>query len=457
MEHPVEAKIQILERARAKAAQIELLISDLSKEILDEFQVKLDTNASEVRQKIECLQSFYALLKNSHVTVHSVKSGFFSLLPAELVHHIFSFLSPHALCNVSGVNWEFKKNSEDPRLWKNLCDVCDCEVFWERSALEPDSAPKEERGHAYWKEVFRWYHECDKKVDFDSTGLHSPNQSSPETARGEDSTEINEPSGVPDDSHEKCRGKASYLDGSIYRGEWVIDSNGLGKRNGKGIQRWAEKDIYKGEWKKDKRTGYGIHIWPDKHYYEGYYNDDKRNGKGIFRWPDGREYRGNYLDDQRNGHGEFIWPNGDRYVGMYQKSNRNGRGCFTWSDGRKYDGEWRDGGYHGVGQYTHRDGSTYVGEWNNNVRHGRGTFQWTDGDIFEGDWVDGRRFGKGIARLRQKDGSVVSYEQTWDEEKFDKHDKGQIPEIAEANMLNPRKRKQGFEGDEDDRSKRVKS
>lgn len=436
----LETKLEVLCDTISQAKHIENLIKQLNSKVFEEFQVKLDTDILDINKSLTSLNSFYNLLKSTRFSVHSTYSGFFSLLPVELVLYIFSFLTPFALCTTCKVNWEFKRFSEEQSLWKEISNANSAnDVFWKQNDDEEQN----------WKEVYRWYHECEKKVSFESIGLRLPSQSSPQSARNEDKEDSDDGS---DEGFEIHRGKETYLDGSIYRGEWIRDKKGNGKRNGKGIQTWIEGDVYKGEWKRDKRTGYGIHIWPDGHYYAGNYDDDKRNGNGVFKWPDGREYRGNYLDDQRNGDGEFIWPNGDRYVGMYKNSNRNGTGSFTWADGRKYEGEWKDGGYHGTGQYTHRDGCTYSGSWKENMRHGKGIFRWTDDDYFEGEWNEGRRRGKGFLNRKQKSedskgSSYIEIEQNWSEEKFDKHNKG-ISE--EKDLSNAKKRK--LEGKEEERS-----
>eukprot|EP01118_Nematostelium_gracile_P019234 TRINITY_DN8849_c0_g1_i1.p1 TRINITY_DN8849_c0_g1~~TRINITY_DN8849_c0_g1_i1.p1 ORF type:complete len:399 (-),score=67.97 TRINITY_DN8849_c0_g1_i1:197-1393(-) len=396
MEVELEAKMVVLHNARAKAAEASVIIEELNSLIRQHFQVKIGTDLEQINGDIDSLLSFYSLLQHSHFPSHSPNSGFFSLLPAEVVVFIFSFLDANSLIKCRKINWEFRRLSQDNNLWRKICLHDKLEVFW-RIESEPD-----------WKEVWKWYYECEKPLE------HNDSLST----RG-------------------CR----EIDGAIYKGEWKNR-----QKDGKGIQIWGEGDIYKGEWKQGKRTGRGIHIWPDGHYYEGSYDDDKRNGEGIFKWPDGREYRGFYVDDQRNGRGEFSWPNGDRYIGQYKSSNRNGLGVFTWHDGRKYDGEWYNGGYHGHGVYTHRDGCQYRGQWKDNMRHGKGLFLWADGDYFDGNWAEGKRIGKG--RLYRKTVDFIGEEQTWNEEKFDKHNKG----VGEDPLTKKRK----LEANNDDMNKKAR-
>jgi len=380
-----EERLRTLEIASQKMQTISCLMKDLRRNIFDSFQVELSDNFVELNQTLISLRSFYTLLRNAPFPIENATSGFFSLLPPELILHIFSFLYPSDLCRCALVNFEFKKLSEEKSLWKNLCHRLKYDPFWTKKEKLTEQAID-------WKSICKWHFLCEKKLITNSLLL-----------------ELTE---------EVIYATDIQCDGSNYKGEWKN-----GKKHGKGIQNWAEGDIYKGEWKDGKRTGWGIHIWPDGHYYEGEYADDKRNGFGLFRWPDGREYRGYYIADQRNGFGEFLWPNGDRYIGTYKDSNRNGEGTFTWADGRKYEGEWKDGGYHGIGEYTHRDGSRYKGEWVDNFRHGFGIFYWTDGDYFEGQWIEGKRFGPGKLYYFEN-GHLTEKFQFWTEDRFIKHNKG---------------------------------
>jgi hypothetical protein len=47
--------------------------------------------------------------------------GFFSLLNDELIIKIFSYLNARELCILSKVNKNFKRLSEDEKLWKEIC------------------------------------------------------------------------------------------------------------------------------------------------------------------------------------------------------------------------------------------------------------------------------------------------------------------------------------------------
>ena len=68
--------------------------------------------------------------------------------------------------------------------------------------------------------------------------------------------------------------------------------------NGRGIYRWANGDVYDGEWKDDKKHGKGIRRWADGDVYDGEYKDGKRHGKGIYRNAEGAiVHHGLFKDD----------------------------------------------------------------------------------------------------------------------------------------------------------------
>ena len=79
-----------------------------------------------------------------------------------------------------------------------------------------------------------------------------------------------------------------------YRGVYKIDTHG-GKRKYTALcQRNGEVEV----WRDDKKNGQGINIWADGEKYVGEWRNDKRNGQGIFTFADGS------ID-------EGIWENGN--------------------------------------------------------------------------------------------------------------------------------------------------
>ena len=68
-----------------------------------------------------------------------------------------------------------------------------------------------------------------------------------------------------------------------------------GKREGRGIIKWDNGDIYNGEWKDDKKEGKGIYCYNNGQRYEGDWVNDKKEGKGIYYW-NNVNYKGDRYD-----------------------------------------------------------------------------------------------------------------------------------------------------------------
>lgn len=51
---------------------------------------------------------------------------------------------------------------------------------------------------------------------------------------------------------------------------------------------------YKGEWKNSKKEGYGVQTWADGARYEGFWKNGKAHGKGKFFHTDGDIYEGEW-------------------------------------------------------------------------------------------------------------------------------------------------------------------
>ena len=49
--------------------------------------------------------------------------------------------------------------------------------------------------------------------------------------------------------------------------------------------------------------------WPDGNEYIGEYNDNIREGKGVFKWQNGVMFKGNFLNGKPDGIGEMKYKN----------------------------------------------------------------------------------------------------------------------------------------------------
>jgi hypothetical protein len=106
------------------------------------------------------------------------------------------------------------------------------------------------------------------------------------------------------------------------------------KEEGRRIERYANGDVYEGEWKAGKKEGRGIYRWADGAVYEGEYKADEKEGRGIFRWANGNVYEGELKAGNREGQGTFLYADGNIEVGFYKAGTRVGEGVQWTADGR---------------------------------------------------------------------------------------------------------------------------
>jgi uncharacterized caspase-like protein len=147
-------------------------------------------------------------------------------------------------------------------------------------------------------------------------------------------------------------------------------------------------DHYEGEYRDGKRNGRGVNTWANGNRYEGEFRDNRRNGRGMMIFADGRHFEAEYRDDKRNGHVVQTWASGQRYEGEYRGGKRNGHGVITYANGGHYEGEWRDGETNGRGVRTWSIGHRYEGEERDGKKDGRGVFTYADGRVEDGTFKD---------------------------------------------------------------------
>lgn len=84
--------------------------------------------------------------------------------------------------------------------------------------------------------------------------------------------------------------------------------------------------------------------------YNGEMKDGKRDGKGICRYANGVVYDGEWKENVKNGEGTFIWPNGMKHIGMFERDMRNGPGKLYMKDGKYLDCIWVNDTANGYGK-----------------------------------------------------------------------------------------------------------
>ncbi|KAJ0407354.1 hypothetical protein P43SY_004782 [Pythium insidiosum] len=230
-----------------------------------------------------------------------------------------------------------------------------------------------------------------------------------------------------DDGHIFRRGRLKYANGDLYDGEWVD-----GKRHGHGVLTFADGGgSYVGGFASDMFHGFGVleqhhvivrrpmeppslvsgalrlHVKRRSELYEGDFRMGKRHGRGSLRAAHGDVYDGQFVDDYYHGRGVCAYPNGDVYDGEWRHGRWHGQGELRRGrDGSSYLGEFCNGLFHGFGRETFgRGGSqgSYTGGFRFGQRHGHGQRVWRlepgREKTYDGDWRDDEMHGIGVVEL----------------------------------------------------------
>jgi hypothetical protein len=115
--------------------------------------------------------------------------------------------------------------------------------------------------------------------------------------------------------------------------------------------------------------GRGVLQWSDGgrpgERYDGEMKQGKRDGRGVQTWANGDRYEGEFRDGKQNGRGVFSFGSGERYAGQFKDGAFSGQGTMTFADGGSYEGEWRGDKPNGVGTKREPGGSVFKGTWKN--------------------------------------------------------------------------------------------
>ena len=178
------------------------------------------------------------------------------------------------------------------------------------------------------------------------------------------------------------------------------------------------EEIYEGKLVDGLREGLGKLTYINGSVYEGEFVNNLPSGNdGRLTFPDGREYRGTFINGLMQGYGTFEWPNGDAYVGSFNANAITGSGKFFWQGtNATYEGTVEEGKLHGVGVMSWPDGRMYQGSYRNGKRHGFGVYRLADGSIYRGFFEVDERHGDGVfestdgtrAFQRWADGDLVA-------------------------------------------------
>eukprot|EP01117_Protostelium_nocturnum_P012547 TRINITY_DN4622_c0_g1_i2.p1 TRINITY_DN4622_c0_g1~~TRINITY_DN4622_c0_g1_i2.p1 ORF type:complete len:498 (+),score=161.52 TRINITY_DN4622_c0_g1_i2:243-1736(+) len=300
-------------------------------------------NISTLRDELTDLGLFYAFLSTTGMFVDSDQKGYFSVLPLEIIHLIFTFLDHISLFKVSLVCKTFRDLSIDETLWEEMCH---------RNNI--DAAQKTEEKTWKWLAISRL-----------NIWRENQNKNGPGTFYF-----AKEDGGV---------NKADK-----YSGDWIDN-----KREGYGVYEWAPSSSYTGYWGGDHREGHGVRLWPNGNKYIGEYANHKRHGNGEFTFTNGSVFRGRF-NDNKFSYGTYTWPNHRVYTGEWNNVYRHGKGHYSWPDGRTYEGNWKKDKRHGEGIYTWDNGDQFVGNFAEGKRKGLGILRLKSGDVYEQLWNEDR-------------------------------------------------------------------
>ena len=92
----------------------------------------------------------------------------------------------------------------------------------------------------------------------------------------------------------------------------------FGNKNGFGIQKWKDGNIYEGNFINNKAEGWGIFYYSDGDMYKGSFENDITKGYGEYYHNKEVIYYGYWLDDVQVGIGYEIWAESSQYFGNYK-------------------------------------------------------------------------------------------------------------------------------------------
>jgi len=103
--------------------------------------------------------------------------------------------------------------------------------------------------------------------------------------------------------------------------------------------------------------------------HEGLYREGKPNGPGQFRFANGDMYQGEFVDGFFHGWGTIVFNEmGDRYDGEFSRGAFNENGVYTWKNGNCYVGKWKNNKMHGPGAFSDGEEVFILCEYNNGNR-----------------------------------------------------------------------------------------
>mmetsp|Transcript_642 Transcript_642/g.1836 ORF Transcript_642/g.1836 Transcript_642/m.1836 type:complete len:146 (+) Transcript_642:165-602(+) len=110
-------------------------------------------------------------------------------------------------------------------------------------------------------------------------------------------------------------------------------------KEGRGVFRYANGDVYEGDFHEDRREGYGTYRYSSFHSYEGQYKAGLEDGHGVYRYANGNVYAGQFRAGRKDGPGTYWYAEGDRAETLRYEAGAAIGEAAMWSADRQI--AWR--------------------------------------------------------------------------------------------------------------------
>lgn len=106
---------------------------------------------------------------------------------------------------------------------------------------------------------------------------------------------------------------------------------------------FASGERYSGTLVMGSKEGYGVYKYMNGNVYDGEWKKDKKHGKGKYDYfLTGESYEGDWYMGEKRGEGEFTFSYGQTYKGGWLKNEKSGYGTITFQSGAIFEGLWQN-------------------------------------------------------------------------------------------------------------------
>lgn len=141
-------------------------------------------------------------------------------------------------------------------------------------------------------------------------------------------------------------GKLVRKDGSYYEGQWMKSrkhGEGVASASGKKMKQKYHMNKLLQESKYEETITPPTVIADQKPKLKDCTKQYCNNEKGIFKYGDGSIYKGDFVNGEGSGIGMCLYANGDRYEGGWKNHAPHGKGTMHFDNGTVYAAIWDDG------------------------------------------------------------------------------------------------------------------